>query len=178
MKIVGWIRQGDKAACGGVVIEGDATSISDGRPYAFQGARLDCNRSCTIADAEASSTLGNGRHQVIHGMTTSGGCPLYSTLNGIDGVADLGGRDTALRFVQDDKGEWLGKTNEGYDHHFVLVDDHTGEPLPNRHYRMTCNAKIVEGKSDANGKTEKITADDPLEVRIEIMPEGYLGTDK
>lgn len=178
MKIIGWVRQGDTAACSGVVIEGDTATTCQGRPYAFQGARIDCPRNCTIADGVAYSTLSNGRNQVIHGMTTSGGCPLHSTLNGIDGVADASGDEAAIRFVQDEKGAWLGKTNEGYDQHFVLIDNQTGKPLPNRYYRMTCNSKTVEGKSDAEGKTEKITADDAAEVRIEIMPEGYLGADK
>lgn len=38
MKIIGWIRYGDKAACGGVVVEASAVEISHGRGYTFQGA--------------------------------------------------------------------------------------------------------------------------------------------
>jgi uncharacterized Zn-binding protein involved in type VI secretion len=112
MKIVGWIRVGDTAACSGVVIEGDAATTSQGRPYAFQGARIDCRKNCTIAEGVAGCTLSNGRSQVIHGMNTSGGCPLLSTLNGVDGLGDGGGSDLPLRFVRDDEGAWAGKTNE------------------------------------------------------------------
>lgn len=68
MKILGWIRYGDKAACGGTVIEGDQTCRSHGRAYAFQGARVACRKDCIIADGFPRSTLTNGRAQVIHGM--------------------------------------------------------------------------------------------------------------
>lgn len=91
MDIVGWIRQLDHAACGGTVVEGDQFTISDGRAYAFQGARLACKKNCVIAQGYAFSTLTNGCNQVMHGMRTSGGCPLYSTLNDVDGVGNESG---------------------------------------------------------------------------------------
>lgn len=175
MKIIGWIRYGDKAACGGTVVEGDQTCTSYGRAYAFQGARMACRKHCVIVEGFPRSTLTNGRAQVIHGMVTSNGCPLQSTLNDIDGVGNESGEETPIRFVQNDEGEWVGKMNEGYDQHFVLTDEETGQPLANRHYRMTCNGKVIEGKTDSNGKTEKVSSDDPAEVTIEIMPEGYTG---
>jgi uncharacterized protein (DUF2345 family) len=80
--------------------------------------------------------------------------------------------------VQDDAGEWGGKTNDGYHHQFELVEAQTGKPLMHRYYRMTFNGKVSEGKTDAEGKTEKVTSDNPAEVTIEIMPEGYRGTTK
>jgi hypothetical protein len=43
---------------------------------------------------------------------------------------------------------------------------------------MTCNGKVIEGKTDSNGKTEKVSSDTPAEVTIEIMPEGYTGAAK
>jgi uncharacterized Zn-binding protein involved in type VI secretion len=178
MKIIGWIREGDKAACGGTVVEGLKTCTSRGVPYTYQGAQIACRKNCVITEGFARSTLANGRSRVIHGMLTSGGCPLLSTLNDTDGVGNSGGEGVPIRFVQDDDGSWFGKMNEGYDQHFVLTDEHTGEPLPNRHYRITCKGKTIEGKTDANGKTEKVAADDPSEVTIEIMPEGHTGANK
>jgi hypothetical protein len=50
MEIVGWIRELDKAACDGIVVEGDPTCISYGRPNSFQGAKLACKKNCVIAD--------------------------------------------------------------------------------------------------------------------------------
>ncbi|WP_058894721.1 PAAR domain-containing protein [Herbaspirillum rubrisubalbicans] len=175
MKIIGWIRYGDKAACGGTVIEGDQTCLSHGRAYAFQGARMACRKNCIIAHGFPRSTLTNGRSQVIHGMKTSAGCPLQSTLNEIDGVGSDDGEEIPVRFVQNDEGEWIGKMNEGYDQHFVVTDEQTGQALANRYYRMTCNGKVIEGKTDIDGKTSKVSSDDPVEVTIEVMPEGYTG---
>lgn len=44
MKIIGWIRYGNKTACGGTVVEGDSICTSHGRAYAFQGARVACRK--------------------------------------------------------------------------------------------------------------------------------------
>lgn len=175
MKIIGWIRYGDKTACGGTVVEGLPNCTSHGRAISFQGARIACRKGCVIVEGFPRATLPNGRPRVIHGMITSGGCPCYSTLNDIDGVGNESGEEIPIRFVQNEEGDWVGKMNEGYDQHFVLTDDETGQPLANRHYRMTCNGKVIEGKTDSNGKTEKISSDDPAEVTIEVMPEGYTG---
>jgi uncharacterized Zn-binding protein involved in type VI secretion len=86
MEIIGWIREFDEASCGGVVSEGDQTFRSMGIPYAFEGARMACPAHCVIVEGYAHSTLTNRRSRVIHGMKTSGGCPLISTLNDRDGV--------------------------------------------------------------------------------------------
>jgi uncharacterized Zn-binding protein involved in type VI secretion len=99
MQIIGWVREQDRADCGGTVVEGDSFTISDGRPYAFQGARMACKKNCVIAEGYALSTLTNGG-RVIHGMKTSGGCPLISTLNGVDGVGNEGGDAVAPKFDQ------------------------------------------------------------------------------
>ena len=174
MSTIGWIRYGDKAACGGVVVEGSNTDISHGRAYAFQGARMACRKGgCVIVDGFPRATLTNGRYQVIHGQYTSRGCPLISTLNDIDGVLDESGAEIPIRFVQDADGEWVGKHNEGYDQHFHLSDEVTGESLADRYYRMTFDGQVIEGKTDSEGRTAKVTADDPTEVKIEIFPLGY-----
>jgi len=105
MNIIGWIREGDKAACGGKVAEGLNTCTSHGIPYSFQGARMACRKNCVIAEGFSRSTLANGRSQVIHGMKTSGGCQLNSTLNDIDGVGNESSEAIPLSFMQDHIGE-------------------------------------------------------------------------
>lgn len=86
MGIRGYICQGDEASCGAVVAEGSAQDTADGgRAYAFQGARMRCDKNCVIAEGVSSSTLSNGQPQVVHGMRTSNGCTLISRLNGTDG---------------------------------------------------------------------------------------------
>lgn len=176
MNTIGWIRYGDKAACGGVVVEGSTTEISHGRPLAYYGARMACRKHCVIMEAHPCFTLSNGRQVPHHGHITTNGCPLESTLNDIHGWLNESGSAIPIRFAKDAEGEWVGKHNEGYDQIFHLTDDVTGEPLANRHYRMTFNGEVIEGKTDNEGRTSKVIADDPGEVQIEIFPEGYDGS--
>jgi uncharacterized Zn-binding protein involved in type VI secretion len=173
MNIIGWIREGDEAACGAMVAEGDPGFRCDGRAFAFTGAQMSCPQNCVIAEGFTGSILPGARHRVLHGMKTTAGCPLVSSLNDRDGVSNASPDPVPFRFVRDDKGEWSGKTNEGYDQHFILTDEHTEQPLPNRYYRMTYKGKVTEGKTDAKGRTERVESDDPAEVTIEVMPEGY-----
>jgi uncharacterized Zn-binding protein involved in type VI secretion len=77
----------DQADCGGKVAEGTSGDTSGGIGYTFQGARMSCNKHCTIAEGYPSSILSNGAARVLDGHLTSGGCRLISTLNGVDGVA-------------------------------------------------------------------------------------------
>ena len=106
MSSLGWIRKGDQAACGGIVAEGLSSMRSRGVEVSYEGARMDCPRNCTIAEGLQQFTLPNGRKRPHHGHRTSGGCPLISTCNGIDGW----GGDGALvpaGFFQNANGQWV-----------------------------------------------------------------------
>ena len=170
MRIIGYIRKDDVAACGGKVIEGDETTISWDRPLTYQGAQLNCSKRCVIKDGLETDTL-DGRQMVLHGMKTSGGCPLISTLNDLDGHGVEPGQEVPIRFVQEN-GQWVGKMNEGFDQQFVLTDEATGDPLAHREYRIECDGKIIEGTTDGEGKTKTIEMNDPANAKITIMPEG------
>ena len=87
MNIVGWIRKGDRAACGGVVLQGSECDVSHGRAYAYQGAQMACRHACKIAQGFPHATLSNQRNMVHHGQRTMRGCALLSTLNNIDGLS-------------------------------------------------------------------------------------------
>lgn len=108
MRIIGWIREGDRAACDGLVIEGDQRCTSNGRPYSFEGARMICAKKCVIAEGFPRRTLTNGRHAVIHGMKTSGGCPLLSTLNERDGIRNERAEVVPETFFLNADGQWTG----------------------------------------------------------------------
>lgn len=175
MAILGWIRLGDKASCGGTVVESEQTSISHGKPHAFQGARLSCRKNCRIAEGHQTSVLPNGRNKVIHGMTTSGGCPLVSTLNGVDGVENQSGQESNAAFVPDGQGNWRGISppscthEQAYDEYFVLLDEESGAPARNRYYRITLDTgQAMEGFTDAEGRTQYAVADKSVPLKIEI----------
>ncbi len=59
-----------------------------------------------------------------------------------------------------------------YDQSFHLIDEGTGEPIANRSYRITVDGSIYEGRTDADGKTQRVSADSAHTARIEIFAEG------
>lgn len=184
MEIIGWIRYGDKAACGGTVIEASPDEISYGKAYTFKGARMACRKNCVIAEGFPHAILSNGRSQVIHGMVTSGGCPLQSTLNDIDGVGNESGEEIYPAFVPDEDGGWKGiypppeQHDQAYDEYFILVDDKNGTPAKNRFYRITLDTgEVIEGYTDEEGRTHYATSDKRLPLTIEIAAASEMQAD-
>lgn len=55
-----------------------------------------------------------------------------------------------------------------HDQHFQILDDSTGEPIANRRYRLRCAAGMLEGYTDANGLTERVSGHEAESVTIEI----------
>jgi uncharacterized Zn-binding protein involved in type VI secretion len=176
VKIIGWIREGDRAACGGIVAEGLSTCTGRGVPYSFQGARMACRKSCVIAEGFSRSTLSNGRNRVIHGMKTSGGCPVHSTLNDIDGVGNESGETVHLGFTQDHNDQWVGNTAgvsssvpQTYDEQFLLLD-RDGRPLVDTYYTAKlASGELIRGATDDEGKTQRFYTPDVHHIEI------YLG---
>lgn len=158
MNIIGWIRQGDKTACGGTVSEGDESCISHGRAYAFQGARVACSKNCVIADGFARSVLSNGRAQVIHGMKTSAGCPLHSTLNDIDGIGNESGKAIAEEYFLNADGTWMPVNdpeplNAPYDEQAELM----AMPIDGLPYFVqTKDGRTFSGRTGADGQLPRI----------------------
>jgi uncharacterized Zn-binding protein involved in type VI secretion len=176
MEIIGWIRQSDRTACGGTVAEGDPFTISDGLPYAFQGAKIACKKNCVIAEGYAFSTLTNGCSQVIHGMRTSGGCPLYSTLNEVDGVGNENGEAIPLSFTQDHNGEWVGDTlAEQTGKRFLVKHSETGEALANRKFIAVVGGVKQEGTTDKNGYAH-VDAKDGTSIELHLIFEAPTGS--
>jgi uncharacterized Zn-binding protein involved in type VI secretion len=175
VNIIGWIREGDQAACGGKVAEGLDTCTSRGVPYTFQGARMACRNNCVIAEGFSRSTLANGRNRVIHGMTTSGGCPIYSTLNDIDGVGNERGRVIPLGYVQCHTGQWVGNTagvtsslRQEYDEQFLLLDG-DGRPLAGTYYTAKlASGDLLHGETDNEGKTQNFCTADVQQIEIHL----------
>jgi uncharacterized Zn-binding protein involved in type VI secretion len=178
MEIIGWIRYGDKAACGATVIEASSAEISYNKGYSFEGARMACRKNCIIIEGFPSAFLSNGRRQVIHGMLTSGGCPLQSTLNDIDGVGNEDGKEIFPAFVQDENGGWKGiyppaqEHEQAYDEYFMIMDEKSCAPAKNRFYRITLDTgEVIEGHTDEEGLTQYATSDKRVALTLEIAPQ-------
>lgn len=165
MKIIGWIRIGDKASCGGVVAEASQSEKSHGLGYAFQGGTMSCNKGCKIADGYAHAKLDNGMLRVTHGQLTSGGCALVSTLNDIDGIGNASGKPLADQFIQDAEGKLVdvflprARALCEFDQHLVFEDEH-GKALEGIHYQLfDTRGALISGVTGADGKTDIMGGD-------------------
>lgn len=65
--------------------------------------------------------------------------------------------------------------SKDYDQHFQIFDESTGKPLANRFYQILFQGETIKGKTDSEGKTEKIQSDKAEEIKIEVFAEGYEG---
>jgi len=153
MKIIGWIRQGDKAACGGTVIEGDHTSSCYGRPLSYTGAHMACRKNCVIVEGHPLASM-DGRTLVLHGHRTSNGCPLISTVNDVAGWGNEGGDPVAAEFFQNADGHWAPKVADGqYDEQPHLVAPPiAGVP----YYIETMDGRTFSGRTGADGLLPRI----------------------
>jgi uncharacterized Zn-binding protein involved in type VI secretion len=175
MKIIGWIREGDKTACGGIVMEGLSTCRSRGVPISFQGARIACRKNCVIAEGFSRSTLANGRSRVIHGMMTSGGCPLYSTINDFDGVGNESHDAIPIAFIQGHNGQWVGNRagvtssiRQAYDEQFMLLGG-DGRPLSATYYTAKlASGELLHGETDDEGRTQRFCTSDAHHIEIHL----------
>jgi hypothetical protein len=126
-----------------------------------------CKNNCKIIEGFARRTW-NGQQFVIHGMKTSAGCPLISTLNDTDGVSNAGGEAIPLSFIQDQNGEWVGDTfAEQTGKRFLVKHRETGEPLPNRKFVAIVGGVKKEGTTDRNGYAHVDAKDgDSIELHL------------
>jgi uncharacterized Zn-binding protein involved in type VI secretion len=168
MKILGWIREGDRAACGGVAAEGFPTHISYGKALSYYGARMKCRKNCVIAQAHPLYTLPNGQQVPHHGHVTSGGCPLESTLNDIHGWGNESQEPIALTFKQDENGNCVGATfAEQIGKRFLVTDSETGKPLANRAFIAIVGGIRHEGRTDQEGYAY-VDAKGEERIRIQV----------
>ncbi|KVQ36773.1 MULTISPECIES: PAAR domain-containing protein [Burkholderia] len=163
MKILGWIRQGDQAACGAPVSAGDAAYESHGRSLAYRGASMACPKRCVIAEGHPDFVLPNGCTVPHHGQRTSGGCPLQSSLNDVHGLRNASGKPVATTFYLSSSGTWLPRfgperlTNSSPDEQVRAIDPKTGRPIPHLAYYIEApDGSVYMGHTDAQGLCKRI----------------------
>jgi uncharacterized Zn-binding protein involved in type VI secretion len=176
MKIIGWIRLDDKAACGGTVAEASLTEKSHGLGYSFQGAAMSCNKGCKIVDGYPHAKLQNGKQRVIHGQRTSEGCALISTLNHINGIGNATGQNIADKFIKDAAGNLLEVFLPRplslceFDQHVVFTDE-DGAVLDEVHYQLTdTRGAVITGVTGPDGRTEIMGGDGSEVLLISLGP--------
>ncbi len=157
MRIIGWVREGDATACGGRVAEGDQRVKSRGRAYAFQGARIACEKGCVIAEGYGRARLTNGQSRVLHGMRSTNGCPCYSTLNDVDGASDVDASPVSERYLPDAQGRSIPEDQqlvaEQFDERFRLQASGV-EGVP--YYAILPDGRSISGRFGADGLMPRI----------------------
>ena len=172
-----YITKGSFTTTGGVVVSGCEHTLVDGKAVATQGDKATCAVCKTpgsiLCVGPRNDEFIDGKPIALEGDYVLCKCSppprliasqdhAFQTIEGaVEPVHVYAHED---KVVHDD-----GK----YDQFFHLSDEVTGEPLANRHYRMTFKCKVIEGKTDEHGRTQKVEADHAAEVQIEVLPEGY-----
>lgn len=178
---------GDRTSHGGVVLTGSPFSDVDGKGIARIGDKVTCPQKghgsvTTIVTGDVTDMI-DGSPVARHGDKTACGAMLISSqmLVYVDNESDSGqasmgaGAASATFAKQAVPSKAEDNQAEGFDQHFLLTDEVTGEPLANRFYRLTWNGKTIDGNTNDEGLTERVEAEAAVDVRIEIFPEGYKG---
>ncbi|MDW5419243.1 PAAR domain-containing protein [Iodobacter sp. CM08] len=171
------IRLGDQTSHGGVVISAASTSNMFGKPVALLGDKVSCpipgHGVCPIIEGDPSWNVG-GKSVALEGHKTSCGAVLISSMPEVgrsyegSGAASSGASNSAKKTMA---AAAAIVAAADYDQHFALTDDLTGKPLANRMYRINWSGGIVEGRTDAQGHTQKINGTKPEEITIEVFAE-------
>lgn len=190
MSIIGWIRQGDGASCGGTVAQGHPTVTSHGKPMAHHGSPITCRKNCVIVAGDHHATLPDGLPMALHGDKSSGGCPLISTLIDIHGVGNAAGAPIVTAYFQPLAAAALAAAAAApgaaavpqavadepwvpaeFDDHYVLLGASDGKPLANTVYAVEREDGSVEhGITDASGHTHMLKQTlDAEHVRIYLQ---------
>lgn len=165
------VAGGDRTTTGGYVLEGRGTTYNEkGKPYARK---------------EDLATCGNCKGAFrIYGTASEwidGGLPLVKDRDrvlcpcGNNFVLAAG---TSTSFYS--KGSSVGRTTITprptsrvmYDQHFMLTNERTGKPLVDVPYRITTeDGGALEGRTDSQGRTFKVSGDQVVTATIHIFEE-------
>ncbi|MBP7564692.1 MAG: PAAR domain-containing protein [Burkholderiaceae bacterium] len=174
-----WIRQGDSTTSQGVVLTGLATMTHDGLPMAFEGDSVSCPacKSTGVIQCvgERIPFKGpHGREAALEGDLCICRCTPPPRL--VAGQRSATSEGWTAYAEKDDHGFFAGRdpyrAPDPAQRRFLVVDQHSGEPLPNRRYRLTYPGGVAEGRTDADGQTEWVSGVDGDEITIEVFAEG------
>jgi uncharacterized Zn-binding protein involved in type VI secretion len=163
----------------GVVIAVASRMFEKGRRLALHGEEATCGNckgSFKIVGT-ATRTRDNGRALVQHGDWVMCPCGKNRVLAdskmhyhnegsvarapsaAMAGAAPMG----SARVVND-------VAKHVYDRTFVITNNQTGKPLPTIGYRLTLdNGQVVEGTTDERGVTQRVSANERQNVKIEVF---------
>lgn len=184
----GGIRLGDSHTGGGTMLEASGFPVN-GINLCVIGDRGYCpTHNGTFPLVSTGNPFGftlNGRRAAYEPAKVACGCSVISSCRDFFAWVDEGGAGkvaTALSEVAEGGARVVSAAatgplrasndaaNHAYDRTFVITNDKTGMPLPNTRYRLTLeNGQVVEGETDEQGMTERVSASERQNVKIEVF---------
>jgi uncharacterized Zn-binding protein involved in type VI secretion len=167
------IKMHDKTTSGAFVTEGEPTTNHHGTPLAFIGAAIYCptckSAGVIVASGPRLPMSFMGKQAALDndlGMCKCRPTPRLiasqSTMSqSLDGnaLATQGYTPMGVPFLRH------------HDEQITLRDRSTRRALANVHYRLKDGSGVIaSGKTDANGRTERIATDVAQHIAIEIFP--------
>ena len=162
------ITEGATTDHGGIVVEGVGTFKIDGKKAHVDGMSHYCPKCKKTVTAIASNHTKkiNGKAFVLEGDKTTCGAKFIAN----QGMAFVGGGNSS---IEDPKqtNQLLSNINENYNYgnKFQLIDQLTRKPLCNTGYKLICDGKITEGRTDQQGYTEFISSDTEADVQLFLI---------
>lgn len=146
-------RVGDQVTCPQkghgttVIVTGDPTMIVDGAPVARHGDKCACG--ATLISNQVVSRIGEGG--------AASALPISR-----QAAASVHASSSALQPSP-------GSPAHDFDQQFHLVDEASGSPIKGQRYRITWPGGTMEGVSDAEGLTQRVSWHEPAEIKIELV---------
>lgn len=181
MSIIGFIVMGDRTSHGGTVVSGDMTFTIDGQPIARIGDKVFCPRckkTTVIVTSRFPTVSAFGQNVAYDQDSTTCGALLNSRHNGhagweaegSDAASGSSSAAGASAGVVAGVAEYLPKEALRFQEHFIMHDE-AGTLMANVPYSArTGEGRIIEGETDAEGRTAIIWTDSPEAVEIKVGP--------
>lgn len=170
-----YIILGDMTTAGGVVIQGEPVYTANGKPLAYHEAKVYCHACKTEGYIR---NIGPSRPMMLMGKQVAlendlcickCNPPPQLIASQSSAFMEFGSKELETMGYTP-KGRYFGDAS--YDQHFLLKDKRTGRPLHDVPYRIvTDEGGEIEGRTDANGYTEKIYAKSAVIATIDVFEE-------
>ncbi len=167
------ICKGDPTSHGGKVLEGNELITTNGRAVAQLGHMTfcpQCKGNFPIIEGLDFHTYA-GVGTAVDGMHAACGAKLIATQQQM--VIDDGkGTGQATQSAEAGDARGANVSTGQYGAAFRAVDEHTGQPMSGLPYRIELpDGRIVRGKTDQDGHTERVAGHAPAAVKLYWEPE-------
>jgi uncharacterized Zn-binding protein involved in type VI secretion len=167
------VRHGDRTTTGGLVIALSSTIFDDGKHIALHGDDATCG-NCKGAFKILGTGDGvseNNRVAVVHGDKVLCPCGKNRVIAGGDAGCRMTRESgqTSARGTAVQTGALAVRSEiTRYDEQFALTN-HAGQRLAGVRYRVRSGSTIIAGGvTDSQGRTRRISTDDPLQLSLEV----------